>query len=141
MKKDGPLERDLHDTEAATKTIFDYISYFLRGAPFSGLFQELSEFTKQIVIFKEGLSARRTDTIFFQEGMSFHRTHTDLPGGLFWLANRYRFSWKPFSSIFGQIGNQGRYPPPNRYFSNRSRWLLSTISSQNSESTVTHKVA
>ena len=78
VEKDAPLER-----EAATETIFDYICYFHPGAPFSRLFQELFEFTEQIVILKEGLFARQNDTIFFQEGMSSHRTDTDSQGGLF----------------------------------------------------------
>ena len=91
-----------------------------------------------LTIFQESLSVRRIDTnfpggficssnrhFFFQEGLFSHRT--------------YSFSRKPYLVLkhilffrrplcLKQIGlfQEGTPPPPpsNRYFVNRSRWLL-----------------
>ena len=63
------------------------------------------------------------------------------PGAPFWLPNWYRFSRSTsiateqitiFQEAFFEYQRTdrqfpGRYPPPNRYFSNRSWWLLSNF--------------
>ena len=49
-------------------------------------------FTEQILIFQEHYFIG-------------YRTHTDFPGVLFWLSNRYQFSKQPFLNFIEQIGN------------------------------------
>ena len=65
----------------------------------------------QILIFQEALSSPRTPTIF-QETISSPRTHTI-------------FQETPMPRTHRHF--PGRYPLSNRYFVNRSRWLLSTF--------------
>ena len=60
------------------------------------IFRTLYFLIEQILIFQEALSSSRTHTIFQETPMP--RTHRHFPG---------------------------RYPPSNRYFVKRSRWLLS----------------
>ena len=67
---------------------------------------------EQILIFQEALSSPRTPTIF-QETLSSPRTHTI-------------FQEIPMPRTHRHF--PGRYPLSNRYFVNRSRWLLSTVS-------------
>ena len=92
-------------------------------------------------IFQEGLSVRRTDIFFYLhssnrphyliEQIQFSkkplfrlRTHTNFPGASIFSSNRYQFSR---SLIFSS--NTYYFPGDpyalNRYFVNRSRWLLS----------------
>ena len=66
---------------------------------------------EQILIFQEALSSPRTPTIF-QETLSSPRTHTI-------------FQETPMPRTHRHF--PGRYPFSNRYFVNRSRWLLSTF--------------
>ena len=68
-------------------------------------------FIEQIFIFQEALSSPRTHTIF-QETLSSPRTHTI-------------FQETPIPRTDTHFS--GRYPPSNRYFTNRSRWLLSLL--------------
>ena len=66
---------------------------------------------EQILIFQEALSSPRIHTIF-QETLSSPRTHTI-------------FQETPMPRTDTHF--PGRYPPSNRYFINRSRWLLSIL--------------
>ena len=66
-------------------------------------------FIEQILFFQEALSSPRTPTIF-QETLSSPRTHTIFQEPPMARTHRYF---------------PGRYPLSNRYFANRSRWLLS----------------
>ena len=66
---------------------------------------------EQILIFQEALSSPRTPTIF-QETLSSPRTHTI-------------FQETPMPRTHRLF--PGRYPLSNRYFANRSRWLLSSL--------------
>ena len=89
------------------------------------------QFSRRICLFAEQI-------LFFQESfLCVHRTDTGFPGARFWLPNRYRFSRSPFLTTkqipifheaFFEYQRTDRQfpkePPPNRYFSNSSRWLL-----------------
>ena len=66
---------------------------------------------EQILIFQEALSSPRTPTIF-QETLSSPQTHTI-------------FQETPMPRTHRRF--PGRYPLSNRYFVNRSRWLLSNF--------------
>ena len=66
---------------------------------------------EQILVFQEALSSPRTPTIF-QETLSSPRTNTI-------------FQETPMPRTHRHF--PGRYPLSNRYFVNRSRWLLSWV--------------
>ena len=81
----------------------------------------------------------RTDNDF-PGALFLLRTDIDFPGSHFWIStNRYQFlrstsySYRTDKDFPGSLFEYqrtdrqfpGRNPPPNRYFSNRSRWLLS----------------
>ena len=55
----------------------------------------------------------------FQDALCVHRTDTNFPGRC--SLNRYQFSRKLFKYHRADRHFQRRYPPPNRYFCNRSR--------------------
>ena len=72
----------------------------------------------------------------FQEPLFSHRTDINFPGDSIFSSNKYSFSRKPYLVLEHIIFQEspipridwyfpGRYPLSNRYFDNRSRWLLS----------------
>ena len=75
------------------------------------IFQEALSSPPTPTIFQETLSSPRTPTIF-QETLSSPRTHTI-------------FQETPMPRTHRHF--PGRYPLSNRYFVNRSRWLLSLV--------------
>ena len=100
--------------------------------------------------FKEGLSVRRTDLYYFieqilisQKPLLSPRKHMNFPRTSIFSSNRYSISQRrpylvlehiPFSLCLEQIGifQEGTPPPPsNRYFVNRSQWLLLRLGRQN----------
>ena len=81
--------------------------------------------TEQIPIFQELLFLAPNRYLFSRNTFFGYRTDTPF------LPNEYRFSGTLFLAteqitIFQKafFEYQRTYPPPNRYFSNRSRWLL-----------------
>ena len=94
------------------------------------------------------LLSYRTDTNFssnpylvlehiciFQGLLIFYRTYTNFPGASVFSSNRYSFSRKPYLVLELILLSRRplcleqhfpeTYPPSNRYFVYRSRWLLS----------------
>ena len=128
-------------SEAATETIFENICSFL-PAPFFWSFPGGFMCSPNRYQFSRSTFLATEQIQIFQEHLFSDRTDTDFPGALiFWLPNRYRFSRNTFLAteqitIFQEAFFEyqrrdrqfpGRYPSPNRYFSIRSRWLLSPI--------------
>ena len=96
--------------------------------------------TEQMPIFQKHFFWLSNRYRFSRSIFFCYRTDNDFPGSLFRVStNRYRFSRSThiateqiriFQVAFFEYQRtdrqfQGIYPPPNRYFSNRFRWLLS----------------
>ena len=108
-------------------------------------------FSRRFYLFVEQtLLSHRTDINISQKPLFSPQTHTNFPGASIFSSNRYSFSRKPYLVlehlrfsrrpylVLEHIGIfqeppmprthrhfPGRYPLSNRYFANRSRWLLS----------------
>ena len=79
---------------------------------------------EQILIFPETLISPQTHTNFPIPLFS-HRTDFNFPGSPLVLEHIIIFQETPMPRTDRHF--PGRYPPSNRYFDNRSRWLLSHI--------------
>ena len=86
---------------------------------------------EQILIFPETLISFRTHTNFSEASIfsSIRYQFSNFPGASIFSSNRYLFSRKPYLVLkhisFSRKPLYGYKQKGNRYFVNRSRWLLS----------------